>query len=63
SLSASCSKVILGSEDPRTKAYLEGENDLPSFIEVWDSDHDITQEAPERTRAAFADFANCLLAQ
>jgi len=63
SLSGSCSKVILGSEDPRTKAYLEAHNDLPSFIEVWDSGHDIVQDAPEQTRRTYADYANCLLAQ
>jgi len=63
SLSGSCSKVILGSEDPRTKADLEANNDLPSFIEVWDSGHDIVQDAPEQTRRAYADYANCLLAQ
>ena len=63
SLTASCSKLILGSEDPRTEAYLAANNNLPSFIEVWQSDHDVTKDVPDQTRAVFAAYAECLLSQ
>ncbi len=58
-----CSAIVLGAKDPRTLAYLEETTERPAFVQVWDTDHITSLEAPERTRTLFADFADCLVAQ
>ncbi|MXP45327.1 hypothetical protein [Allopontixanthobacter sediminis] len=57
-----CSKIVLGTKDPRTADYLAVNNKLPSFVKVWESDHDLNQGAPDQTRELFGDYADCLIA-
>lgn len=58
-----CSRTILGSQDPRTRDYLDRTSQLPSFVTVLDADHDIFKDQPEEARAIYAAFGECLLAQ
>lgn len=58
-----CSRTILGSQDPRTRDYLDRTSQLPSFVTVLDADHDILKDQPEEARAIYAAFGECLLAQ
>lgn len=61
-LSSACSRIVLGSKDPRTAAYVAATPNPPPFVSVWKSDHNLYRDAPERSRAQFAWFAECLLA-
>ncbi len=61
-LRAECSKTVLGDKDPRTRDYLAANDDYPAFVEVWQSDHDLYKDEPDKSRALFADFAECLIA-
>ncbi|HSJ78584.1 MAG TPA: hypothetical protein VK913_07605, partial [Erythrobacter sp.] len=55
-----CSKVVLGDRDPRTLAYLASVDDLPDFMHVLSADHNLFKDAPDRSRALFSGFADCL---
>lgn len=56
-----CSKIVLGSEDPRTADYLAENEDLPGYLSVWESDHDLFKDALPQSQTLFADFADCLI--
>lgn len=58
-----CSTIVLGSKDPRTRDYLASNEDLPGYIQVWETGHNIWYEAPEKARTLYSDFADCLVAQ
>ena len=58
-----CSKIVLGSKDPRTRDYLAKNKTLPDYIQVWDSDHNIFHGAPAKSKQLYSDFADCLVAQ
>lgn len=55
-----CSKVVLGSKDPRTLEYLASVEDLPDFVIALDADHNLFKDAPDRSQALFAGFADCI---
>ncbi|KPF61834.1 alpha/beta fold hydrolase [Porphyrobacter sp. AAP60] len=55
-----CSRIILGSKDPRTRDYLAARDDLPQFVTVLASDHDLFADAPQEMRAIFDRYADCL---
>lgn len=61
SLKGRCSTLVLGRKDPRTRDYIERTSELPPFVQVWDTDHDIIMDDLEKTRRLYADFADCLL--
>ena len=56
-----CSKIVLGSKDPRTTEYLAANEDLPRYLSVWDSDHELFKDALPQSQALFADYADCLI--
>lgn len=56
----SCSMVVLGDKDPRTLAYLASVDDLPNSVLVLDADHNLFKDAPDRSRAIFSEFADCI---
>ncbi len=56
-----CSRIVLGSKDPRTRDYLASNDNLPDHVTVLDSDHDIIQDALDQTRNIFAEYAECLV--
>lgn len=58
-----CARVILGSKDPRTRGYLNARNELPQFVSVLASDHDLFADAPKEMHAIFDQYADCLAAQ
>jgi|GEM_PF-1572499 len=58
-----CSRILLGTIDPRTRDYLKDKKDLPSFVIVLPADHDLALEAPEDVRGLFFDYADCLARQ
>lgn len=55
-----CSKVVLGGKDSRTLEYLATEQDLPDFVIALDADHNLFKDAPDRSQALFAAFADCI---
>jgi hypothetical protein len=55
-----CSKVVLGSKDPRTLDYLANVKDLPDFVIALDADHNLFKDAPDRSKELFAEFADCI---
>lgn len=55
-----CSKVVLGSKDPRTLEYLASVEDTPDFVIALDADHNLFKDAPNRLQALFAEFADCI---
>jgi hypothetical protein len=55
-----CSKVVLGSKDPRTLEHLASVADLPDFVIALDADHNLFKDAPDRSQALFAEFADCI---
>lgn len=57
-----CSRIILGSKDPRTRDYLAARDDLPQFVTVLASDHDLFVDTPQEMRAIFDQYADCLAA-
>lgn len=56
-----CSKIVLGSKDPRTEEYLASNDNLPSSVTVLDSDHDIFRDALDQSRDIIAEYAACLV--
>lgn len=56
-----CSRIVLGNEDPRTTDYLAANENLPQYVLVWDSDHDLYKDALPQFRTLFADYAECLI--
>lgn len=56
-----CSKIVLGSKDPRTTGYLAANEDLPRYLSVWDSDHDLFKDALSQSQTLFANYADCLI--
>lgn len=56
-----CSRIVLGTKDPRTKDYLEGTPKWPTFVTVVEAGHVIERDAPEVMRSILADFADCVL--
>lgn len=58
-----CSRIILGSKDPRTRGYLAARDGLPQFITVLASDHDLFADAPIEMQAIFDRYSDCLEAQ
>jgi len=62
-LEGRCSQMVLARKDPRTWDYLQRTKDWPDFMTVFDGGHDIFSDAPEDTRALFADFGDCLLSK
>jgi hypothetical protein len=62
-LKGKCATIVLGRKDPRTRDYVDVSADLPPFVQVWDTNHYLLPEAPEKTRQLFADFGDCLLAE
>jgi len=56
-----CSRIILGSKDPRTRGYLAAHDDVHDFITVLASDHDPFADAPIEMRAIFDRYADCLV--
>lgn len=55
--------MILGSNDPRTRDYLAARDEVPQFVTVLASDHDLFADAPKEMRAIFNRYADCLAAQ
>jgi hypothetical protein len=55
-----CSKVVLGSKDLRTREYLATVEELPDFVIALDADHNLFKDAPDRSQALFAEFADCI---
>lgn len=58
-----CSRIVLGTRDPRTAGYLARNHAQPDFISVLDANHDVFEDSPERMREIFEDYANCLVAK
>jgi hypothetical protein len=56
-----CSRIVLGSEDPRTKDYLKHTPQWPPFVTVVEADHDVERDAPGVMRSILADFSDCVL--
>ncbi|MEP5725831.1 MAG: hypothetical protein ABJ311_05405 [Erythrobacter sp.] len=61
SLKDKCSSIALGTEDPRTKNFLAAEENLPSFVKVWEADHNLFEDVPEEMQNLFAEYADCLI--
>jgi hypothetical protein len=55
-----CSKIVLGSKDPRTLEYLASVEDIPDFVIALNADHNLFKDAADRSRAIFSEFADCI---
>lgn len=58
-----CSRIVLGTRDPRTAGYLARNHALPDFISVLDANHDVFEDSPERMREIFEGYANCVVSK
>ena len=57
---AACSRIVLGSKDPRTRNYLAARPTPAQRMVILSADHDLAKDDPKSVRAIFADFAQCL---
>lgn len=60
---SSCSRLILGDRDPRTREYLAANNELPRFVTVLPAEHDLFVSSPDDMRLIFEEYADCLSAR
>lgn len=58
-----CSRIVLGSKDPRTRDYLAARARRTKRLIVLNADHDLAKDDPQSVRAIFRDFAQCLIGQ
>ncbi|WP_435416992.1 hypothetical protein WAB17_08825 [Parerythrobacter aurantius] len=60
---SSCSRLILGDRDPRTREYLAANNELPRFVTILPAEHDLFVSSPYDMSLIFEEYADCLSAR